>query len=252
MRLLHTKTLRLESFLDPASQKYAILSHTWGGDEVLFEDMKNGTADQKSGYSKLQSCCSTAARDGYSYVWIDTCCIDKRSSAELSEAINSMFRWYMHASICYAYLKDVIWDSNGEISKLEQSRWFTRGWTLQELIAPPVLEFYSQDWSIIGTRHKFRAELSKITNIDEAVLRKSRPLQSISIAKRMSWAANRETTRPEDIAYSLMGVFGVNMPLLYGEGEISAFHRLQEEIMKNSTDQSILHGAQSLEKAMSV
>jgi hypothetical protein len=239
MRLLHTETLRLENFSNPVIPKYAILSHTWGNDEVLFEDMKNGTADQKAGYSKVHSCCSRAAADGYSYVWIDTCCIDKSSSAELSEAINSMFRWYMHASICYAYLEDVPFDSKSKIGKFEQSRWFTRGWTLQELIAPPGLDFYSQDWRRIGTREEFCAELSKITNIDEAVLCKSRSLQSMSIAKRMSWAANRVTTRPEDIAYSLMGVFGANMPLLYGEGETSAFHRLQEEIMKNSTDQSI-------------
>jgi hypothetical protein len=186
---------------------------------------------------------------GFNYVWIDTCCIDKSSSAELQEAVNSMFKWYLHSSICLVYLEDVptkrdeSTDSEIEKASIIKSRWFTRGWTLQELVAPGNIIFYSKYWENIGTRASLATLISKKTKIDENVLISSSPQFNIlgrSVANRMSWAAFRETTRPEDIAYSLLGIFDVNMPLLYGEGEERAFLRLQEEILKNSDDQSLL------------
>ncbi|KAI8721667.1 HET domain-containing protein [Fusarium sp. LHS14.1] len=219
---------------------YAILSHTWTDDEVIYTDVINNTAKQKSSYHKVEYTCRQAIADGYEYAWADNCCIDKRSSAELSEAINSMFEWYSKAERCYAYLTDCPGDVDTTTldSKFTGSRWFTRGWTLQELVAPQDLIFYGQNWVRIGEKRIMSQILSSITGIDEDILINIRPIHSASVAKRMSWAASRETTRPEDVAYSLMGLFNVNMPMLYGEGD-RAFLRLQEEIMKQSDDQSI-------------
>ena len=242
MRLLNTSTLGLLDF--PASKipKYAILSHTWreDEDEVLFTDMEKGSAESKAGYQKLRYACTQAAAAGLGYVWIDTCCIDKSSSAELSEAINSMFSWYQRADICYAYLADVCQKSVNGTSKLAiaDSRWFKRGWTLQELIGSSKIIFFSFEWIELGTKSSLCDRLAKITGIDVGILTDMVPLGSTSLAKRMSWASQRETTRPEDKAYCLMGLFDINMPLLYGEGE-KAFTRLQEEIMKNSDDHSL-------------
>lgn len=245
MRLLHTRTLELSEFLENAIPAYAILSHTWEKEEVSFKDMQDPNAKQKAGYAKIQKCCEQAGRDGYEYVWIDTCCIDKSSSAELSEAINSMYVWYKDAKTCYAYLTDLdlSTDSLGHLSEapesFKKSRWFTRGWTLQELIAPARLEFFDKCWSPFGTKADRHSVLSEITGIDQLTLIGGRELRDVSIAKRMSWASKRVTTRIEDIAYCLLGIFDVNLPLLYGEGE-RAFVRLQEEIMRSSDDQSLL------------
>ena len=244
MRLLHTKTLELSAFLENATPAYAILSHTWENEEVSFQDMQGPNEKKKAGYAKIQKCCEQAARDGYEYVWIDTCCIDKSSSAELSEAINSMYVWYKNAETCYAYLADldISKDSLGRLSEapesFKKSRWFTRGWTLQELIAPAKLEFFDKYWSPFGTKADRHSVLSEITGIDELTLNGRRELRDVSIAKKMSWASKRVTTRVEDIAYCLIGIFGINLPLLYGEGE-RAFTRLQEEIMRSSDDQSL-------------
>lgn len=222
--------------------RYAILSHTWGKEEVTYEDITTPGAERKAGYQKIKGCGERAMEDGWDYFWVDTCCIDKRSSAELSEAINSMFRWYKNAKICYVYLSDVSVASPPHVvyptvSTLEDSRWFRRGWTLQELIAPSRIEFFDKDWQEIGTKETLIGYLKKITTIDmEALV--GADLSTFSVARRMSWAAKRKTTRTEDIAYSLMGIFNINMPLLYGEGGKS-FTRLQEEIMRNSDDQSI-------------
>ena len=183
--------------------------------------------------------CRKATLDNVRYIWIDTCCIDKSSSAELSEAINSMYQWYAKACVCYAYLTDVTADEeiDDEGSSFAKSRWFTRGWTLQELIASSPLKFYSRNWKKIGTKADFKRTVAEITGVDIDVLDGQDP-QTASVAKRMSWASKRVTTRVEDIAYCLMGLFGVNMPLLYGEGE-KAFIRLQEEIMKIEDDHSL-------------
>lgn len=214
------------------------------------EDIEKGRADQRLGFRKIVGCCDQANIDGFDYVWIDTCCIDKTSSAELSEAINSMFNWYGDAEICYAYLSDVLGsgDVDQKLRDFAKSRWFKRGWTLQELIAPTIVVFFAQDWSVIGSRSSLLGTIAQTTSIDRAffsdgLLSVSRTsnhnrLGQYSVAQKMSWASKRDTTRVEDKAYCLLGIFGVNLPLLYGEGKM-AFIRLQEEIMKRSSDHSI-------------
>ncbi|KAI1169964.1 heterokaryon incompatibility protein-domain-containing protein [Nemania sp. FL0916] len=245
MRLLNTRSLRIEEFTAANAPEYAILSHTWGKAEATFADWSRRlTRLRKSttaGFAKILSTCKQARQDGLSYVWIDTVCIDKSSSAELSEAINSMFSWYEKANVCYVYLDDVSSQPLGrsdEIDLLKKSRWFTRGWTLQELIAPDHVLFFSNDWVMLGTKKALSSSISEKTGIDRLCLSKEKRLHEYSIAQRMSWAANRQTTREEDIAYSLLGMFNINMPLLYGEGK-NAFRRLQEEITKASDDHSI-------------
>lgn len=196
------------------------------------EDIILARSSEKKGFQKIEYCCQQAASDGLEWVWIDTCCIDKASSAELTESINSMFRWYRAAAVCYVYLADV--PRNLRLTtiekKLAKSRWFTRGWTLQELIAPHEVIFYSYDWHKVGTKSELSACISTITGIDETYLNGAN-LQSASVAQRMSWAARRQTSRTEDVAYSLLGIFDVSIPLIYGEGH-KAFQRLQEEIMR--------------------
>jgi hypothetical protein len=241
MRLLESVTLQLCEFADDAIPKYAILSHTWGTEEVTFQDMRDGKSESKAGYSKIKNCAKQAIADGWGYIWVDTCCIDKTSSAELSEAINSMYQWYNKAEVCYAYLADVPSEGRpGSIpSTFRNSRWFTRGWTLQELIAPSTVVFYASDWIMVSSKadREMRLLVSEITGIQLKFLQGEHPGMA-SVAQRMSWAAKRETTRIEDRAYSLLGLFDVNMPLLYGEGKKS-FIRLQEEIMEISDDQSL-------------
>jgi hypothetical protein len=237
MRLLNAVTLQLEEFFDTDLPPYAILSHRWQDDEVSFQHIQDGSGPRKKGYAKLKLCCDQAVKDGYTHAWVDTCCIDKSSSAELTEAINSMFQWYQKAVVCYAYLFDV---GKSEISPREnfaESAWWTRGWTLQELIAPSRVEFYSSTWNNLGSKESLKRRISEITRIDIQALG-GKDLNSFSIGKKMSWASKRTTTRVEDVAYSLLGIFQVNMPLLYGEGN-RAFKRLQEEIIKQSDDHSI-------------
>lgn len=242
MRLINVQTRCLEEFSGSSIPPYAILSHTWGDDEVTFKDFEQGDRDiveRKDGYAKINGCCEVAAAEEFSYVWIDTCCIDKSSSAELSEAINCMFRWYRDSVICYAYMADVnsSQSPSQDGSDFTLSRWFKRGWTLQELLAPEEVVFLGSNWEEIGTKKTLTTLISGITGInDEALV--TRNLSEYSVAQKMSWAAGRLTTRLEDEAYCLMGLFDVNMPLLYGEGQ-KAFYRLQEEIMKQYDDESI-------------
>ncbi|KAK5315265.1 hypothetical protein LTR21_001854 [Exophiala xenobiotica] len=251
MRLLHTKNLTLEEFGDQDIPLYAILSHTWGKEEISLQDLETGNLESRQGFNKLKMTCCRAATDGFDYVWIDTCCIDKRSSAELSEAINSMYRWYQNATVCYAYLEDVYSDpeKNPEAmdNELRRSRWFRRGWTLQELIAPSVLIFFNQTWQKLGTKISMAVSISSFTHIPQLILLGG-DLDQESVATRMSWASTRKTTRVEDLAYCLLGIFNINMPLLYGEGE-RAFIRLQEEIIKVSTDYSLFAWEVSWESA---
>jgi hypothetical protein len=165
MRLLRTEDLAFEEYLGEKRPPYAILSHTWEREEVSYQDMITGNPIAKLGYTKIQQCCARAAHDGYSYVWIDTCCINKDSSAELSEAINSMYRWYQSAAICYAYLVDVVINDGMTAPDISKSRWFTRGWTLQELIAPRKVVFFSSNWHKIATKDESRARIAQITRI---------------------------------------------------------------------------------------
>jgi hypothetical protein len=248
MRLLNTKTLQLHEYHSKIPQ-YAILSHTWvENEEVTFEDLESSDREKKAGFRKIQRCCSQAASDGYKFVWVDTCCIDKRSNAELSEAINSMYRWYESAEICYAYLPDVN-DRERPGPEFAKSHWFTRGWTLQELVAPREVVFFGgkEDWFWIGTKKSERVAISRITKIDCSILMCSQDVFKASIAQRMSWASKRETTRPEDRAYCLLGIFKVNMPLLYGEGE-NAFMRLQLELLNVPNDHTIFAWSMARDK----
>ncbi|KAK0632802.1 heterokaryon incompatibility protein-domain-containing protein [Immersiella caudata] len=245
MRLINVQTFQLEEFLDYRAPPYAILSHTWGDDaeELTFDDVKMGSIDKAGvGSIKFHGSCRQAAKDGFGYVWIDTCCIDKTNLVELSEAINSMFRWYRCASVCYAYLSDVPGDDDPRklASKFSTSRWFGRGWTLQELLAPKRLRFYHAGWGCLGTKGTMRTVVGKITGIPYKILLGITELQSMSVAQRMSWAARRETKRKEDLAYCLLGIFDVTMPMIYGEGADQAFLRLQEQIMRMTRDDSIL------------
>jgi hypothetical protein len=221
---------------------YAILSHTWSADneEVTFVDLMDGVGKSKPGYNKIRFCGEQARYDGIQHFWVDTCCIDKSSSSELTEAINSMFRWYQNAHKCYVYLSDVLkgnCDENHNLlrstwkSAFRNSRWFTRSWTLQELIAPTSVEFFSSDGKRLGDKISMEQQVYEITGISIRALR-GYPLSEFSAAERMSWAAKRETVREEDKAYSLLGIFNVHMPLIYGEGS-NAFRRLQEEIRKS-------------------
>ena len=209
---------------------YAILSHTWGapGEEVTFQDLVNDTGQNKTGYKKIQFCGQRALDDGLQYFWCDMCCIDKTSSAELTEAINSMFRWYRNAARCYVYLQDVSKQDPEEVFR--SSRWFTRGWTLQELIAPGSVEFFSREGSQLGDKAVLEREIHEITGIDIRALR-GQPLSKFSVEDRLSWAKGRQTTREEDETYCLLGLFDIHMPLIYGEGR-KAFLRLNEEINK--------------------
>lgn len=247
MHLINVNTMELEFFHDDRDLVYAILSHRWQEGEVLFADMQSGHAHRKAGYAKLKRFCDEAAAADYSYAWCDTCCIDKSSSAELSESINSMFRWYQNAGVCFAYLYDLTTVAICNAADFH-AEWFTRGWCLQELLAPKAMTFFNCDWKQLGTREELSGFISQNTSIHEDAL--GGDLEQFSVAQRMSWAATRSTTRAEDMAYSLLGIFNVNMPLLYGEGGERAFVRLQDEIMKQSPDQSIFvhssRGAQRL------
>ena len=287
MRLLKCKTLTFEDFVQREVPPYAILSHTWGEQEVSLCDMLNEesgegatstAASQLDGYGKIAATCRIALEQGFEYAWVDTCCIDKSSSAELSEAINSMFAWYRNAAVCYAWLSDYTQDPAFSLTdeaiitsfeareaiteqdrafadpppltskeldmrnhigqSLRKCRWFSRGWTLQELIAPKHVEFYDREWKCFGSKAQLAPILSWITGVDTGVLKGAVSLDQILVGRRMSWAANRQTRRLEDTAYCLLGIFDINMPLLYGEGE-KAFTRLQEEIIRSSNDLSI-------------
>ncbi|KAF5723830.1 beta transducin [Fusarium mundagurra] len=241
MRLINTKTLELHEFFNENTPPYAILSHAWGDQEVTFQEWKNRQqASWKTGYSKILKACNKALSRKLSWLWVDTNCIDKSSSAELSEAINSMFTYYQKARFCFVYLADVTASRKGERnSQIKNSRWFTRGWTLQELIAPRRLVFYAADWSELGWKHNSMIDLiTAITSINKEYLNRTASIHEAPIAKRMSWLAKRTTTRTEDMAYCMLGIFDISMPLLYGEGKI-AFFRLQEEIIKRSNDHTI-------------
>ncbi|KAK4450910.1 heterokaryon incompatibility protein-domain-containing protein [Podospora aff. communis PSN243] len=292
MRLINIDTMKMEEFFGSQIPNYFILSHTWGDQEISYQDylwlenydeeVAEGIIDElmpRQRQRVTQKASSLRARDGFekvqrfaalvrdllatgtaqqnlgtSHIWVDTCCINKESSAELSEAINSMYTWYKKSFRCIAYLSDVdapnARDSealpmDAQIEKMkmikkiiEKSRWFTRGWTLQELIAPKYVSFYDRNWSAITHRYEAASTLSKITGIDFDIFTGDSLPEYATVAERMSWAAKRQTTRVEDQAYCLMGLFGVNMPLLYGEGE-GAFQRLQLEIIKSIKDHSI-------------
>ncbi|KAL1949702.1 hypothetical protein VTO73DRAFT_8583 [Trametes versicolor] len=261
MWLLSTESLKLVKFNSleevlqtpcPWAKKrgYAILSHVWRRDkpEQSFADIERlcrepggvSSYDDDRVDAKVRGCVRAAREQGFGWIWNDTCCIDTRSSAELEEAINSMYRWYAEAAMCLTYLQDVpddcpIEDAN---SAFRRSRWFKRGWTLQELLAPHCLVFLSVNWKHLGTKFGLADLLQDITGIDAEVLTFHRALQHVGVARRMSWASKRVTSRIEDQAYSLLGIFNVSMATIYGEGEY-AFRRLQVKIMKRTSDHTL-------------
>ncbi|EIW62999.1 HET-domain-containing protein, partial [Trametes versicolor FP-101664 SS1] len=243
MRLLDTRTGRFLWVDHPEKVRYAILSHVWseegeqtyGNLVALQEEIRPARA-----LVEIRAACEYALQEGFDYIWIDSCCIDKTSSAELSEAINSMYQWYSQSTVCYAFLHDVSSDENPNApnSQFRRSLWFTRGWTLQELIAPRVVIFVSAEWHKLGGKDGLSDVIQAVTGVNREILTHTQSLQSVSVAQRMRWASGRVTTRKEDEAYSLLGIFGVNLPTIYGEGAL-AFVRLQEEILKQIPDQSI-------------
>ncbi|OJT14791.1 Vegetative incompatibility protein HET-E-1 [Trametes pubescens] len=262
-RFLDTSTGDFCWVADPSTVTYAILSHTWrseaeGGEQTYDEVRKLWKRMRKAGLSgkpfttilhhpdlseKIKGICKVAREAGYKLIWIDSVCIDKSSSAELAEAINSMFGLYRLSDVCYVYLADVHEQQVGSGRyetefQFHQSRWHTRGWTLQELLAPKEVVFFTASWTLLGTKFSLMDTLQSRTGIDCDILLGRAPLDSVSVARRMSWAAGRNTTRVEDEAYSLLGIFGVHLSPIYGEGR-NAFLRLQEEIMKTIPDQSI-------------
>ncbi|KAI1192927.1 heterokaryon incompatibility protein-domain-containing protein [Nemania serpens] len=248
MWLIETSTLKLKFVAEAEKGSYAVLSHTWGEEEISFQQFRDPAgleySRRQTAFGKIAKTCEIALQNGLSYAWVDTCCIDKSSSAELSEAINSMFRYYQDSAFCIAFISDLPGPSSASALKADfenrfpRCRWLTRGWTLQEMIAPPQVLFYDSTWTFRGSKYDWKQLLCRETGVDEAILDSPSCLRSIPIARRMSWASKRQTTRTEDLAYCLFGIFDVNMPLIYGEGR-KAFMRLQEEIAKDSCDLSL-------------
>jgi hypothetical protein len=248
MRLLQCLpdgTFTLTSFYDePPPYPYAILSHTWiEGQEVTYHELRAGPATGKTGFDKIRFCGKQAAADGLQYFWVDSCCIDRSVSDELSTAINSMFRWYRDASRCYVYLSDVsvsdeVTDATTWVEDFRRSRWFRRGWTLQELLAPVNVEFFSKEGIHLGSKISLDQEIHEITRIPLNALR-GLPLAKFSIDERMSWAVSRSTSIKEDRVYCLFGIFGVFLPLIFGEGEAYARMRLTEEIQRRQEERPI-------------
>ncbi|KAF5517292.1 Vegetative incompatibility protein HET-E-1 [Colletotrichum aenigma] len=236
---INRQTLELEEFLGSDTLNYAILSHAWSCGEVTFQDWTDRSlASQKQGYQKILDACAQARGAEYNFLWVDTNCIDKSSSSELTEAINSMFSWYFHSGVCFAYLSGIPTSGqNFDAEGISCSRWFTKGWTLQELLAPKEVLFYAADWSLIGTMSSLAHHISSATGIDLKHFN-SKSITSTMWQDRLSWLARHETIRLEDMAYCMLGIFSISMPLIYGEGS-RAFMRLQEEILKVSDDHSL-------------
>lgn len=231
MRLLHSSSYQLNDFIEPDIPPYAILSHMWGAEEVSLHDLQETSVYAKIGFDKIRNCCKQAQVDKIQWIWIDTCCLDKLNSGEISEAVNSMYKWFENAVVCYAYLSDVSSSQDEIRSMLLRCRYFTRKWTLQELVAPRSVVFFAKDWVKIGTRSSLHSIISEITGIQSAVLTGERKPKQCHVSERMAWASNRTASRVEDEAYAMMGLFDIKMPILYGEGS-RAFRRLQDEISK--------------------
>ncbi|KAF9472078.1 hypothetical protein BDN70DRAFT_763404, partial [Pholiota conissans] len=219
---------------------YAIFSHKWlrgMPGEITYDLWNKGSLDpETAGYQKLASFCRTAWEEyGITLAWMDTVCINKDSSSELDESIRSMYAWYERASICIVHLSET-----QTITQIPHDSWFTRGWTLQELIAPKILNFYSSDWRRLtqyGNNDKQNNVV--LSFIKQATTMSSWEVTSTSkhhvpLSRKMQWAASREVTREEDRAYSLMGIFDVSISTAYGEGTYRAFLRLLEEILKKT------------------
>jgi len=232
-----TKDLVSDDTIPP----YAILSHTWiEGEEVTYQDLVDGTGEGKSGCDKLRFCAERAVEDGLEHFWVDTCCIDKSSPSEVSRNINAMFHYYQKAVRCYVYLVDVsvakregandrssdcLWEQ-----AFRASRWFTRGWTLQELLAPSVVEFFSKERRRLGDKNSLKRWIHEITGIPQSALEGTR-LSRFTVDERFLWAEPRKTTVQEDKVYSLLGIFDVQIPLYYGKESAEGAHRRLQEVL---------------------
>ncbi|KAH9926266.1 heterokaryon incompatibility protein-domain-containing protein, partial [Epithele typhae] len=250
MWMLSTARAELHFFSDPSAVPggYCILSHTWFGQEQSFQEIQDisracapdNTNPRDSVSEKIRKCCLKAEEYDLDWIWIDSCCIDKTSSTELSEAINSMFSWYVLAEVCFVFLEDVPVDDDfyAEDSAFRRARWHRRGWTLQELLAPAFMIFFSKEWERIGTKQDLARLLDEVTGVALPFLvRDLSFLDDASVSERMHWASRRNTTRVEDEAYCLLGIFDIKMTTLYGEGQ-QAFRRLQQEIVKRSPSET--------------
>lgn len=238
----------------PSEARYAILSHRWNEDgrtkrELTFQDLQPSSFRDSlnnpvfaHSLSKIKGTCLKVQEHGIEYVWIDSCCIDRRSSVELNGSIASMFKWYELAEVCFAYLSDVTWSFMDFPKSKEQfinSAWFTRGWTLQELLAPKMMVFFDTSWHLIDTREGLSREIQEASGIESEYVNDFKSnSQSISIAKKMSWVSKRKVKKEEDMAYCLFGILDVRIDVREGEGK-RAFLRLQETLIQNSRDESI-------------
>ena len=242
MRLINVHTYeQTDRFKDNRTPPYAILSHRWTDSEISYQDFTSTdflSTTLDAGPSKIIGACTLAKEKLLDWIWIDTCCIDKTSGPELSRSINSMFQWYQDAQVCFVYLADVN-SQNKDIPEVQdqilKSEWFTRGWTLQEMLASSEINFRDVNWKPLGTRSQLTRIISRATKIVPEYLEDFR---SASIAQKMSWMADRVTTEDEDTAYCMLGIFDINMDLRYGEGK-KAFRRLQEMIISGSPDETI-------------
>jgi hypothetical protein len=244
MRLLHVRSLNFTEFHDDAQRpKYAIASHRWCVDEAKFRDVEQGRNKDSAGFKKVEAFAKFVNDNvkDIEWLWIDTCCINKDSDAELSYSINSMFKWYRNADLCIAYL------TTQNLESLEQDEWFRRGWTLQELLAPRLVLFVAQDWHIIGNKgsstYKYdgtltgpdlTAIIAKTTSIPEAVLHDWSNSTDVQVEDKMAWIEDRKTTREEDMSYALFGILGITLNVIYGEGQQSARNRLISELRRRN------------------
>lgn len=236
MRLLRSRrdgTIQLTEKLRHSTPPYAILSHTWSSQEVLYGDAEHGISGEEEGFFKIRLLKAEAEKDGLGYFWIDTCCINKKSVSELEEAFHSMFKWYAESTVCYVYLSDVSSERGSTLSELRKARWFTRSWTLQELLAPKEVKFFSKEGTYLGNKTTLEDIIHEVTTIPLDALRGS-ALSNFSVEERFRWAAGRQCGWAEDQAYSMMGIFDVHVPLIYGEGEERSMARLRREIERSS------------------
>ncbi|KAI6007493.1 hypothetical protein EDC04DRAFT_2611339 [Pisolithus marmoratus] len=233
MYLLNVATQQLEDIHE--LRPYAILSHALqAGETVYFHQVGTESVRMQPGYEKVETCCEPARQGGLKYIWTDTCCANANNSAAYTETTTLAYTWYQQAHVCYTYLDDVDGseDSREKHSTFKRSRWFRLTWTLGELSAPKhvlLRERLDND----------RNEGRPFECIHRDALEYPERVPCFSIATRMSWARGRTSTKHEDRVYALMGLFGVNLPILYGEGETRTFLKLQNEILKTTDDQSI-------------
>lgn len=255
MRLLHARTRELKDFCAEDTPDYAILSHTWGDNEVTASDISDGLYSGKEVYwRKINCACKQALEDHLEWLWVDTCCLRRDDAIELDTAIHSMFEWYRDASVCYVYLPDVpsrpeesdvgygedTEDPEAPDSSFRRSRWFSRGWTLLELLAPRELRYYSSSWGFLGSSKTLSTLTRQVAAMAQTPETLELLLESSSVSQVMSWASGRQTSTPEDLPYCLSGIFGARIPISYGEGADQAFLKLQRWLIENRNDQSVL------------